>query len=270
MQPTTSEHGILHPRETSRRIDLLRYLPKPEVGRFVERYWAVHWDLAEPYDVHVIPHPCGNISFMPGVGGQVHGVGTSLSTQPLQGAGMVFGVKFRPGGFTGFTGAPAASLVDVSEPLDAYFGRAAADLTEAVLSAETDQQRIAAVDEFICQHQPGEFDDQFDLVLEAVSTMLNDRSVTRVDDVASRLEVSVRTLQRLFRRYVGVSPKWVIRRYRMHDGAERLAAGADPSTVATELGWFDQAHFTRDFTSLIGMPPATYLQMNAQSEAVLV
>jgi AraC-like DNA-binding protein len=59
---------------------------------------------------------------------------------------------------------------------------------------------------------------------------------------------------------VGVSPKWVIQRYRLHEAAERLTA--DPSiaqsALASDLGYSDQAHFIRDFKSLVGTSPAAY------------
>lgn len=69
-----------------------------------------------------------------------------------------------------------------------------------------------------------------------------------------------RALQRLFSDYVGVSPKWVIRRLRLHQAAFRLASAEafDLARLAQELGYFDQAHFTRDFTNLVGRPPAQY------------
>ena len=59
---------------------------------------------------------------------------------------------------------------------------------------------------------------------------------------------------------VGVSPKWVLQRYRLHEAAERIAEGRDGDWAATalELGYFDQAHFIRDFKALIGASPAQY------------
>jgi AraC-like DNA-binding protein len=81
-----------------------------------------------------------------------------------------------------------------------------------------------------------------------------------VDELAARHAMSSRSLQRLFRRYVGVSPKWVLQRYRLHEAAERIAEGRDGDWAATalELGYFDQAHFIRDFKALIGASPAQY------------
>jgi AraC-like DNA-binding protein len=80
-----------------------------------------------------------------------------------------------------------------------------------------------------------------------------------VEDLVARWEMPTRTLQRLFARYVGVTPKWVIRRYRLHEAAERLAVpGVSQSQLAAELGYSDQAHFIRDFRAVVGMSPAAY------------
>ncbi|MGL5850453.1 MAG: helix-turn-helix domain-containing protein, partial [Phycicoccus sp.] len=78
--------------------------------------------------------------------------------------------------------------------------------------------------------------------------------------VARRAGTTQRTLQRLFTHYVGVGPKWVLARYRMHDAVADLDAGFDGSLadLAHRYGWYDQAHFTRDFTALVGVTPGEY------------
>ena len=103
-----------------------------------------------------------------------------------------------------------------------------------------------------------------------VNALLYDRTVTRVSDVSTRFGIPARTLQRLFERYVGVSPKWVLRRYRVHEAAARLADGGSTATwaeVAAELGYFDQSHFIRDFTRAVGMTPAAYADACLQHRA---
>jgi AraC-like DNA-binding protein len=69
-------------------------------------------------------------------------------------------------------------------------------------------------------------------------------------------------LQRIFSQYVGVSPKWVIKRYRLHEAAEQLAGGevVDWPKIALELGYFDQAHFIKDFKTIVGESPAEYIK----------
>jgi transcriptional regulator GlxA family with amidase domain len=80
--------------------------------------------------------------------------------------------------------------------------------------------------------------------------------------VADHGAMSIRSLQRLFATYVGVSPKAALARHRLQDAAALMDAGEvdDLAGLAASLGWFDQAHFSRDFRSVVGMPPSAYLQ----------
>ena len=72
--------------------------------------------------------------------------------------------------------------------------------------------------------------------------------------------MSSRALQRLCRRYVGVGPKWLIKRFRLQEAAARLEAGEthDWAELSHQLGYFDQAHFVNEFTALVGQSPAAY------------
>jgi AraC-like DNA-binding protein len=82
----------------------------------------------------------------------------------------------------------------------------------------------------------------------------------RSSDVATALDVDMRSLQRRFRHYVGVGPKWVIRRYRLHEAAEQLKAETPPplADLAASLGYADQAHFARDFKRVVGRTPGSF------------
>jgi AraC-like DNA-binding protein len=103
-------------------------------------------------------------------------------------------------------------------------------------------------------------DDGVALSGRVAARIAEDRGVTRVEQLVGEFQVGRRALQRLFRDYVGVSPKWVIQRYRLLDAAERVAAGtAVPwADLALDLGYADQAHFIRDFKRLVGRSPADY------------
>lgn len=255
---TTTKHGLLRPNEAARHIDLRRYEPDSDLDQYVERFWSVHWDLVDPYDVRLISHPCVNASFTPGEGATLYGVGTTTSIHPLAGAGWVFGVKFRPGGYRALTGRSSSPITDRSVPLRDAFGPAADALEAEIRASIDDHERVLSASAFLGDHMPAGMDETYELLLRIVATMVNDRSITRVEQVADQFGLSIRTFQRICREYVGVPPKWLITRYRLHDGAQWLAEGIDVATVATELGWFDQAHFTRDFGALIGTSPAAY------------
>lgn len=256
--PTASEHGILPARDSAHTLQ--RVPAPPDLADLVERFWLVSWDLPAGHrgEVTLVPHPCVNLVFD---AGQVWitGVGRDRFTYRYEGTGRVFGVKFRPGGFAPCWREPVATLTGRTVPLAAWWGEVAADRFAADLAAARDLATLVAVaTAHLRAHRPAP-DPTVDLVGRIVRCMLSDRSVARVADVAARFGLSPRTLQRLFHRYVGVPPKWVLRRYRLHEAAARITeAAGDWARVAAELGYFDQSHFIREFTRVVGRPPAAY------------
>jgi AraC-like DNA-binding protein len=99
-----------------------------------------------------------------------------------------------------------------------------------------------------------------------VERIAADRTINKVEDLAPSTGLGIRALQRLFREYVGISPKWVIRRARLHDAAARLAdtGHVNLTRLAHELGYSDQAHFTRDFKAVVGRSPSDYRRAAAK------
>jgi AraC-like DNA-binding protein len=198
----------------------------------------------------------------------VHGVGRDRFTYTYRGVGGVFGIKFRPGGFQPFLGRPLADITDTVLPAEKLWGPPAAALAERMAAASDVDRRVALVEEFLRERWPAP-DPQVHFVQRIVAALLHDRTITRVDDVTDVFNINPRTLQRLFQRYVGVSPKWVLRRYRLHEAAAALAREQHRpwAEVAAELGYFDQSHFIRDFTAAIGMTPVAYAQACRRMEA---
>jgi AraC-like DNA-binding protein len=189
----------------------------------------------------------------------VHGVVTRRFTVDLIGTGRVTAVKFRPGGFRALTGVlPGRNSV---APLRDELGVAADDLRAAVLAEDDDADRAAALDAALVPHAREPEPAYVDL-LALLDRMIDDRALVRVEQVAELGAMSARSLQRLFAGYLGVSPKAVLARYRLQDAAALIDSGQvdDLAALAADLGWFDQAHFSRDFRAVVGMPPSAYLQ----------
>ncbi|MEU2033899.1 helix-turn-helix domain-containing protein [Nocardia amamiensis] len=262
--------GILHPAEQARHRSLHRLPPGNRVDRYVEWYWAVRWDLRgrPPYRAEVLSYPSVNVTFERSAtrtGGFVNGVRTTKFIRELSGVGETFGIRFRAGGFGAFTGLDVGSFRDRVVAVTDVMPDAAG-LTERVLDAPTDERRRAVVEEYLTG-KPAVDDPTYQLVLHIVDAMATDQELTRVDQIADRFGVPARTLQRMFRRYVGAGPKWVLRRYRLQDGADLLAKGRteDLAALAAELGYFDQAHFSREFTAEVGMAPLEYAKNSLRS-----
>ena len=253
---TASTRGILRPHEGARHFRLTREFPSDDLAPWVERHWMVEWDLREPYTQELLNHPTVNMA-VEGESAGIFGIRTARDRRTINGTGRVVGVKFRPGGFFPFYGRSVHTLTNRVVPISAVFGPAGDELADAV-RAEPDEP-FAVMEAFLRARRPAP-DPQLAVLAAIVRTMLEDPAVVRVDELAERHAMSPRTLQRLFRRYVGVSPKWVLQRYRLHEAAERIAEGRDGDWAATalELGYFDQAHFIRDFKALVGASPARY------------
>lgn len=272
--PPETAKGILRPREQIRASNHTRLPAGEEVSRYVELYWWVHWDRRgmEPYRAEVLGFPVVNVTFErthERTGGFVTGVWTTKYVRELAGEGETFGVKFRPGGFGAFTGMDVGSLRDISLPLDEVLPESVG-LAEKVLAETSPEQRRALVETFLVEaasRRAVADDTSYRLVLRIIDTMENDRALTRVEQVTDLFDLPVRTLQRLFRRYVGVSPKWVLRRFRLQDGAQLLAEGrtSDLAALALDLGYFDQAHFCNEFAKEIGMAPLEYAKVSLLS-----
>jgi transcriptional regulator GlxA family with amidase domain len=133
-------------------------------------------------------------------------------------------------------------------------------LLRAVLAEDDDDARAAVLDAALAPLAPEPTVAYRDLQA-LLERMAADRSLVRVDQVAALAGVGVRSLQRLFAGLVGVSPKAVLARYRLQDAAATIDEGAvdDLAALAVELGWFDQAHFSRDFRAVVGVTPSAYL-----------
>ena len=263
--PDPDRRGILHPRAAAEHFTLVRHAPAPDLAAFVDWHWIVRWDLRgkPPYASEVLPYPSVNLAVgthRPGL----HGVCTTRFVAQLEGLGWTLGTKFRAGGFRAFLDRPVSELTDRELPLGELFGAAGARLDHAVHEAADDVARVGLVGAFLRERvRPS--DDIRDAV-RIVELAMRDRSVVRVDELARRAGVSMRGLERLFRSHVGVSPKWAIRRFRVQEAAERAAAGTPPnwSAFAHELGYYDQAHFIRDFKAQVGRTPTSYVAQCAK------
>ena len=243
-----------------------RMLPAAPLRDLVEHYWFVRWDLRgePPFHQETLPHP--SVHWVTEAGSSaIHGVPRGRFSRDLAGLGRVFGVKWKPGGFHPFYRSPVAALAGRALTLAAAFGEAGALVErQMVLLDETDsadERKMDAAERFLLARLPPP-DEQLAAVQRIVQTILHDRDVTRVDHLVERFGLHKRALQRLFGQYVGASPKWVIQRYRLHEALELVAAGTPVSwsRLALDLGYFDQAHFIRDFKALIGRPPSDYAQ----------
>jgi AraC-like DNA-binding protein len=258
---TEKPKGILNPKVGQQKFLLTRYTPDDnDLGFFIEHYWIVRWDLRgeEPYVSETLPFPSVHLVFQQD-NTQIYGVMRGKFTRHLSGKGQVLGIKFRPGAFYPFVKSPVAQITDDALCLEDVFDVPTEPLEKAVLSQDDDAKMIELAEHFLRGRLP-ERDQTVTTINQIIDRIIADRSITKVDDLVDQLDMTKRTLQRLFSQYVGVSPKWVIQRFRLHEATEQLAKGdlEDCVQMALNLGYFDQAHFIKDFKTLVGQSPLAY------------
>ncbi|MCW5950786.1 MAG: AraC family transcriptional regulator [Propionibacteriaceae bacterium] len=187
------------------------------------------------------------------------GPATGASHRDLRGTGWAVGALLRPAGL--------ASLCDEPHRIrNAELPFAAPDLHRAVTRAMTDEEEPTGRRQAVASYAGWALEclapvDANGARANAMEELIAaDPAVTNVGQVARQLSLSTRSVQRLARRYIGLTPLAVIRRYRLQEAAQRLRD--DPSVtiaqVAAELGYADHAHLASDFRTVLGLTPNQY------------
>jgi AraC-like DNA-binding protein len=248
-----------------------RRSPAAGLTCWIDHYWMVSWDLRGhgPYRPQTLPHPNFQVVFEKDHS-LVSGVSTSLFTRTLEGKSHVFGVKFCAGAFRPFLHASASSLVNRTIAVNQIFGKEVDELEAVLVSPDKEEdQMIEAANAFFLPRVPAVPDETIVLAGQLVDRILQDRAIKTVDDLVNKTGIGKRTLQRTFNEYVGVNPKWVIRRYRLHELIERIHSESskpmDWAQFALELGYFDQAHLINDFRSIVGYSPVQYQKRSGKN-----
>lgn len=286
--PTATTRGLVDPAAARGGFELVRLEPAPDLADLVERHWVVRWDLppGAEFTQVVIPHPNANV-VAEADRFAVHGIPGGLFSRTLRGSGAVLGTKLRPGALRVLVGGPGALrpglVVPAAAVLAGVRGVSGSDVEEAgrravaAARAGQDAAAVAAVTPVLRAAAAGGRTPRAAQALDRVACVLGAVVAGElgpdagVADLAARVGTTPRSLQRLFADWVGVSPKWVLQRHRVHLAAELLAAdpGRPLAELAAVVGYYDQAHLGVDFARALGTTPAVYARRCARSLEVL-
>lgn len=274
--PRRETRGIVDAPELFTHVHLRLRDPAPALRPHLEHYWLIDWDLSEPYTSHVVPHPSVHLVFQrtaPGGGAEpersaeVYGIVQGLFSRMAGGQGAGLRREVPAGCLPAVRPGPARVGVDRAHgPRGRGAGRpggSAPRLHRGAGGARSARRgRPGRRARRLPAAPPPPPDPQAERATELAELVRTDRSLLRVDALARAGGLSVRSLQRLFSTCVGVGPKWVILRHRIHEALQR--AGTDPepdwAALAADLGYSDQAHLARDFAATVGVPPTAFAQ----------
>lgn len=268
MAERTDGRGVLYP---TRLPSFHRESPRADLRAVVRWFWVPQWDLppGRTSRQELLPFPASNLVVQQ-AGVTLSGPTTGASHRDLRGSGGAVGALLRPAGIARLQPDPR-TIADDEVPFAApeLHDAVTAAMRAAAMPSEggmTGRDRaLAAFAEWISGRLVPP--DEDGLLANAMEEIISsDRSIVRVDQLAQRLGVSMRGVQRLARRRVGLAPLAIIRRYRLQEAAQRLREEPSLSiaSVAAELGYADHAHLTADFRKVLGCAPRAYRESSRE------
>ncbi|MGA1836087.1 helix-turn-helix domain-containing protein [Herbiconiux sp. 11R-BC] len=274
--PEPQSTGHLNPGDAEVAFD--RFELGAGLEQLVRHVWVARWNVpaGEVRPQRVLGYPAFNAILRPGEA-TLAGPDPRLFVEELRGASWVVGVLFRPAAGRLLSATPPVELVGAAEPLP---GAPLVGVTRAMGEAVEEAGAAASVASAASARDvagaaaparralvlalrawllPIATDVGADgvLVNRVCAAAENDPGILRAAELAERFGLSTRSLERLVRARVGVTPKWLIECRRLQQASTTLFAHPETelSALAAELGYADYAHFSRRFAQFLGQTP---------------
>jgi AraC-like DNA-binding protein len=181
------------------------------------------------------------------------------------------GIRFRAAGGFALLGIPMAELAGAVVELDDLLGRGPVRVQERLQEAPSVEARFEILEQFVLDRVRRAKAPSAP-VAAAVETIGRTQGTARMADLRRDLGVSDTRLVQAFKKEIGLAPKRFARVVRLQAVLERLQAedGVPWAALAQDFGFFDQAHFVRDFRELTGASPTEFLRTRAPDGQAIV
>ena len=257
--------GVLHP-ENLARYHARRFEAHRDIAEVVDHFWQVRWhlDSGEVISQRIIDAAGVHLTVEEGAVPAplvITGVHRRAWHRQIRESGSAFGIRLRPAGLAVVSDLAPEDIADSTLAVTPSLDRRLHGLLARVAAASEPEDRVAAATAAISERLVERPITASGALANAIVDELTAGVRSRVGtDLAQRLGVSERTIQRALRETVGHGPKFVSRRVRLQELARLLVARPDLDLVelAFELGYADQAHLTNDFRAVTGLSPGAY------------
>lgn len=247
--------GHLNPGSSNVAFD--RFELGPGLAELVRHVWAVRWDIpaGEVRAQRVLTYPAFN-AVINDRDATLFGPASRVQVQELAGASWVVGVLFRPAAARLLTVTEPAEVPGIGEPLQHAPVQALTAVMNTQPAHEARRDMAGILRSWLLPYVP-RLDERAATVNSVCELAENDESILRSSELAERVNIPARSLERLVYSYLGVTPKWLIDCRRLQHAATHLFA--DPSAsladLAFSLGYSDYPHFSRSYKKVIGETP---------------
>lgn len=190
--------------------------------------------------------------------------GPNTTSIPLQLGDQIdaIGIRFHPGMAYPFFQEPLNEFIAPVAPPKRIQQRLELNrIYDTLASSSTTSERIAQLDNWLLQllEKSVGVSSELNKALE----WLDRQSQQPITSLSHQSNLSQRQLERLFKQWVGISPKHYSRLLRVNLArADLRSAPGDVclTEAALNAGYFDQAHFNREFKRMVGLTPGQYLK----------
>lgn len=176
-------------------------------------------------------------------------------------------VDFKPGGALPIAGVPLHVLTDRIVLLEDVWGASGARLHQQLLAAGSENEKVAVLERaLLARLESADEPGPARLARRAVRLIAEPDAPSRIARLAAQMGVSERHLRRAFRDSVGVGPKEYARMVRLQRALRSIDSTSSWTELATDAGYYDQAHLIAEFRALVGTTPAAWLKRPASAE----
>lgn len=264
--------------------------PPPHLKPYVECFYVWESTFLQPLIVESPPTAFTSMVFNYGIPYAVHNskhqsvavpqsfltgqATTSYRLSVLGAIGMV-GIVFRPAAMHTLFNLPVSELTDerlnIAEILpDSHRGSAKRggeikDLQDKIIEARNTTERIGLLTHFLTI-QLMKNEHRFDAIDFTVNQIVDAKGIINVTDMTNDLFMCRRQFERKFFQKVGLSPKFYARIRRMGHLCSLMTGKRQVNwhSMLLDCGYYDQAHFIKDFTAFLGRTPTDYLKNNVE------
>ncbi len=261
------------------------YTPTEELQPFIKCFWTLDDEgNDEPVRQRVVPDGCMELIFHYGdqykqyfedasfliqpkcfVYGQITNY---LEIEPTGVTGIV-AARFNPDGLSPFILIPVSELENKAVELKNIFGENGIQLEKEVLFAKDNAERIKLIESFLL----GFLSDPkivHTITKTCVEAILQSQGQLSVIDLADKMNVNRRNLERKFTSAIGMSPKQLSRVVRLQAAIKMMEENSfsNLTSLAYENGYYDQAHFIKDFKEFTGISPRQFFTGNMKLAAL--
>lgn len=244
------------------------FQPNILLSPYIETYWATVGFEGEERYYKVLPDGCVDIIFsfelskqlgMESFSQNIIGTMTTYIEDSYSDRVDLFGIRFRPAGFTAFTRTPIYEFTDRRISLSLVESLFDEAFYSELPSKKTVEERIQHIEAYFIQNLKNIFEPESQIVY-AVNLIRQTRGQLSLAEVASKSCLSLRHFERKFKTTIGISPKTFSKITKFKHTIAYLEKYPDASIldVAVDCGYYDQAHLIKDFKSLSGNSPSHF------------